>query len=213
MKARYFNGTLVEDMFYNLAPLMRKKLSALILHVDANNTVSRRSRGSPLRISLKEIYSFKENNTRIRKFKSTSWFFRQAFDINSGIHSIQQRDREFDDFNLNPLDQERKTEEQVINHNKDNTNTNKINGWNSENKSLKLVLSQIVLIITTKTLIILQMEDTDNMKEIINTNVDMESNKKIRENVEKDVRTKENVIRNVSENCKNAPLEKISEKW
>ena len=72
MKARYFNGTLVEDMFYNLAPLMRKKLSALILHVDANNTVSRRSRGSPLRISLKEIYSFKENNTRIRKFKSTS---------------------------------------------------------------------------------------------------------------------------------------------
>ena len=74
------------------------------------------------------------------------------------------------------------------------------------------MLSQIVLIITTKTLIILQMEDTDNMKEIINTNVDMESNKKIRENVEKDVRTKENVIRNVSENCKNAPLEKISEK-
>ena len=56
------------------------------------------------------------------------------------------------------------------------------------------------------------MEDTDNMKEIINTNVDMESNKKIRENVGKDVRTKENVIRNVSENCKNAPLEKISEK-
>ena len=53
------------------------------------------------------------------------------------------------------------------------------------------------------------MEDTDNMKEIINTNVDMESNKQIRESIEKDVRTKENVIRNVSENCKNAPLEMI----
>ena len=35
--------------------------------------------------------------------------------------------------------------------------------------------------------------------------------KKIRENAEKDVRTKEKVIRNVSENCKNAPFEKISE--
>ena len=39
----------------------------------------------------------------------------------------------------------------------------------------------------------------------------MESNKQIRENSEKDVRTKKKVIRNVSENCKNAPLEKISE--
>ena len=44
------------------------------------------------------------------------------------------------------------------------------------------------------------------MKEIIDNNLDMESNKQIRENAEKDVRTKENVIRNVSENCKNVPL-------
>ena len=50
------------------------------------------------------------------------------------------------------------------------------------------------------------MKDTDNMKEIIDNNLDMESNKQIRENAEKDVRTKENVIRNVSENCKNVPL-------
>ena len=55
------------------------------------------------------------------------------------------------------------------------------------------------------------MKDTDNMKEIINKNVDMESNKQIRENVEKYVRTKEKVIRIVSENCKNVPLNKISE--
>ena len=50
------------------------------------------------------------------------------------------------------------------------------------------------------------MKDTDNMKEIIDNNLDIESNKQIRENAEKDVRTKENVIRNVSENCKNVPL-------
>ena len=50
------------------------------------------------------------------------------------------------------------------------------------------------------------MKDTDNMKEIIDNNLDMESTKQIRENAEKDVRTKENVIRNVSENCKNVPL-------
>ena len=30
----------VEDMFYNLVPLMRKKPSALILHMGTNNTVS-----------------------------------------------------------------------------------------------------------------------------------------------------------------------------
>ena len=55
------------------------------------------------------------------------------------------------------------------------------------------------------------MKDTDNMKEIIDNNLDMESNKQIRENAEKDVRTKENVIRNVSENCKNVPLWKVFE--
>ena len=65
---------------------------------------------------------------RIRKFKSTSRFFQHAFDINSGIHSTQQRVREFDDLKLNPSDQERNNEEQVINHNKDNTNTNNVNG-------------------------------------------------------------------------------------
>ena len=55
------------------------------------------------------------------------------------------------------------------------------------------------------------MKDTDNMKEIINKNVDTESYKQIRENAEKEVRTKEKIIRNVSENCKNALLEKFLE--
>ena len=55
------------------------------------------------------------------------------------------------------------------------------------------------------------MKDTDNMKEITNKNVDMESNTQIRQNAKKDVRTKEKVICNVSENRKNAPLEKILE--
>ena len=40
VKVRYFNGELVKDMLYNLVPLMRKKPSALILHVGTNNTVS-----------------------------------------------------------------------------------------------------------------------------------------------------------------------------
>ena len=39
----------------------------------------------------------------------------------------------------------------------------------------------------------------------------MESDKQIRENAEKDIRTNEKVIRKASKNCKNAPLEKISE--
>ena len=52
VKIRYFNGTLVEDMFYNLVPLMRKKPSALILHVGTNNTVSDSSK-----VILKKINS------------------------------------------------------------------------------------------------------------------------------------------------------------
>ena len=40
VKVRYFNGALAEDMLYNLVPLIRKKPSVLILHVDINNTVS-----------------------------------------------------------------------------------------------------------------------------------------------------------------------------
>ena len=67
-------------------------------------------------------------NIRIRKLKSPSRFLWHAFDINSGIHSTQQRVKEPDDLKLNPSDQERRYKEQVINQNKDNTNTNNING-------------------------------------------------------------------------------------
>ena len=105
----------------------------------------------PLRENLQQPKScFKENNTRIGKFKSTSRFFQHVFDINSGIHSTQQRVREPDHLKLNPSDQERRNKEQVINYNKDNTNTNNIN------ENLKLVLSQILLIIILKILIIVQ---------------------------------------------------------
>ena len=62
-------------------------------------------------------------NTRIRKFRNRSRFFRHAFDINSGIHSTQQRVKEPEDLKLNPLEQERRYKEQVHNQNKDNTNT------------------------------------------------------------------------------------------
>ena len=71
---------------------------------------------------------------------------------------------------LNPLYQERNNKEQVINHNKDNINANKINGK-----------PEIVLIIISKTLITNStMKDTDNLKKIINNNLDMESNKQIK---------------------------------
>ena len=52
MKIRYLNGTLVEDMFYNVVPLLRKKPSKLILHVGANNSVS-----SSSKVILKKIKS------------------------------------------------------------------------------------------------------------------------------------------------------------
>ena len=65
VKVRYFNGALVEDMFYNLVPLMRKKPSALILHVGTNNTVSDSSK-----VILKKINSLisyiKINNPECR---------------------------------------------------------------------------------------------------------------------------------------------------
>ena len=71
---------------------------------------------------------------------------------------------------LNSLNQERNNKEQVINHNKDNINANKINGK-----------PQIVLIIISKALIPNSAtKDTDNLKKIINKNLDMESNKQIK---------------------------------
>ena len=104
---------------------------------------------------------------------------------------------------LNPSDQERRNKEQLINHNKDNTNTNNING--------KFEISVIANCINNNFEKINNsaMKDADNMKEITNKNVD--SKKQIRENNEKDVRRKEKIIRNVSENCKSAHFEKISE--
>ena len=71
---------------------------------------------------------------------------------------------------LNPLNQQRNNKQQVINHNKDNINANKIKG--------KL---EIVLIIISKTLITNSaMKGTDNLKKIISNNLDMESNKQIK---------------------------------
>ena len=142
-------------------------------------------------------------NTRIRKFKSTSRFFRHACDINSGIHSTQQRVKKPADLKLSPSDQERRYKEQFINQNKDNNNTNNING--------KFEISVIANCINNnfENINNSAIKDTDSMKEITNKNVD--SNKQIRESTEKDVRRKEKIIRNVSENWKNAPFEKISE--
>ena len=140
-------------------------------------------------------------NTRVCKFKNTSRFFLHSFDINSGIHSTQQRVKEPEDLKLNPSDQERRYKEQVVNQNKDNTNTNNINGKfeisviaNCINNSFENINNNV-------------MKDTDNMKEITNKNIS--SNKQIRGNTEKDVRRKEKNIPNLSEKCKKAPFDVI----
>ena len=140
-------------------------------------------------------------NTRVCKFKNTSRFFLHSFDINSGIHSTQQRVKEPEDLKLNPSDQERRYKEQVVNQNKDNTNTNNIN--------VKFEISVIANCINNSFENINNnvMKDTDNMKEITNKNIS--SNKQIRGNTEKDVRRKEKNIPNLSENCKNAPFDVI----
>ena len=104
---------------------------------------------------------------------------------------------------LNPSDQERNDEEKVINHNKDNTNTNNSNGKSEISVTINCINNNFENNNSTT-------KDTDNMDEIINKNIDMESNKQ-KENAENNIRTKEKVIRIVSENCKNTPLEKISE--
>ena len=143
-------------------------------------------------------------NTRVCKFKNTSRFFLHSFDINSGIHSTQQRVKEPEDLKLNPSDQERRYKEQVVNQNKDNTNTNNING-----KFEISVIANYCINNNFENINNSAMKDTDNMKEITNKNID--SNKQIRESTKKDVRRKEKIIRNASENCRNAPFEKISE--
>ena len=92
---------------------------------------------------------------------------------------------------LNPSHQERKNEEQVTNQNKDSTNRYNINGKSDISAIANCINNNFENINNSA------MKDTDNMKEIINKNADMESNKQIRENAEKDFRTKEKVICNV----------------
>ena len=52
LTVRHFNRALVEDMFYNFVPLMRKKPSALIVHVGTNNTISDSSKVNSKKIKL-----------------------------------------------------------------------------------------------------------------------------------------------------------------
>ena len=95
---------------------------------------------------------------------------------------------------LNPSDQERKkAEEQFINHNKDNTNTNKINDKSEISIKANCINNNFENINNSA------MKDTGNKKEVVNKNFNIESNKQIKEKTEK-------VIRNVSENYKIAPL-------
>ena len=106
---------------------------------------------------------------------------------------------------LSPPDKERKNKEQVINHNKDNADTNKINGKFEIGVIANCINNNFEKINNSA------MKDTDNMKEIINKNVDMESKKQITENSEKDVKTKKKLSVTFLKNRKNAPFAKISE--
>ena len=105
-------------------------------------------------------------NTRIRKFKNTRRFFRHVFDVNSGIHPTQKIVKEPDDLGLSPSDQERRYKEQIINQNKDNTNTNNIN-WKFEIS----VIANYCINNNIENINNNAMKDTDNMKEITNKNV------------------------------------------
>ena len=87
---------------------------------------------------------------RIRKFKNISRFFRHAFDINSGIHSTQERVKEPDDLKLSPSDQDQDIKSRSL------IKTKIILIQITLMRSLKLVLSQIVLTIVLKILIIVQ---------------------------------------------------------
>ena len=77
------------------------------------------------------------------------------------VSTVQQRVREFDDLKLNPSDQERKNEEQVINHNKDNTITNNANGKSEISVIANCINNNFENINNSA------MKDTDNMKETI----------------------------------------------
>ena len=57
VKVKYYNGALVEDMFFNFVPLMRKKLSVLILHVGTTNTISDSSKVNSKKIKSPILYS------------------------------------------------------------------------------------------------------------------------------------------------------------
>ena len=57
VKVKYYNGALVEDMFFNLVPLMRKKLSVLILHVGTTNPISDSSKVNSKKIKSPILYS------------------------------------------------------------------------------------------------------------------------------------------------------------
>ena len=84
---------------------------------------------------------------------------------------------------LNSSNHERNNEEQVINHNKDDTNTNTINVINNINgkPEISVIANCINNNFENNNS---AMKGTNNMKEIIKKNFDMESNKQIKKSTE-----------------------------
>ena len=61
VKVRCFSGATIDDMYFNLIPLLRKKPAALVLHVGTNN-LSNETSFQIYDILLNLVYFIKENH-------------------------------------------------------------------------------------------------------------------------------------------------------
>ena len=61
VKVRCFSGATIDDMYFNLIPLLRKKPAALVLHVGTNNSSNETSFQIFDKL-LNLVYFIKENN-------------------------------------------------------------------------------------------------------------------------------------------------------
>ena len=61
VKVKFFSGAMIEDMYFNLIPLIRKKPATLVLHVGTNNSSNEASFQIYNKL-LNLVYFIKENN-------------------------------------------------------------------------------------------------------------------------------------------------------
>ena len=61
VKVKFFSGAMIEDMYFNLIPLIRKKPATLVLHAGTNNSSNEASFQIYNKL-LNLVYFIKENN-------------------------------------------------------------------------------------------------------------------------------------------------------